>query len=227
MPGLDQARHKIYVEGPDDLAVINAIVWARIRHPDCPEEVLDLAKSPHRLVVPPPKEQGGFDWALGQFTEALRTRTLERVGLVVDRDGNHGRPDRWPPIQAALTGAGVTQPALEGGGLITTVGGSLRIGVWLMPDNLSPGDLEDALGRLARAEAPDWKYSADVVAEAKKRGAEFRDVDEVKARLHTWLAWREEPGRPYGTAIKTGALRTNDPLVDAFTTWFRRLFLDD
>ena len=52
----------------------------------------------------------------------------------------------------------------------------------------------------------------------------FPPVDRLKAILHTWLAWQQEPGRPYGTAVGARFFRHDSPAALAFLAWFKRLF---
>lgn len=52
----------------------------------------------------------------------------------------------------------------------------------------------------------------------------FRDEVTLKVRIHTWLAWQEDPGRPMGYAIGRGFLDPNAPSAIALVSWVRRLF---
>ena len=47
---------------------------------------------------------------------------------------------------------------------------------------------------------------------------------EYKARIHTWLAWHDEPGLPVGTAITSRILSTDNDLCQCFVDWLERLF---
>ncbi|WP_420441941.1 DUF3226 domain-containing protein [Candidatus Palauibacter sp.] len=58
----------------------------------------------------------------------------------------------------------------------------------------------------------------------KELGAFFPDAKTSKAVLHAWLAWQQEPGRPYGLAIKSGYLRHDSVTAERFVAWFRQLF---
>ena len=55
-------------------------------------------------------------------------------------------------------------------------------------------------------------------------GALFSEPDKMKAILHAWLAWQEEPGCPYGTAIRAKYFGDDSPAATKFVAWFRRLF---
>ncbi|MFN3648665.1 MAG: DUF3226 domain-containing protein [Armatimonadota bacterium] len=45
-----------------------------------------------------------------------------------------------------------------------------------------------------------------------------------KAELHTWLAWQEEPGQPFGTSITARVLDGDRPQAREFIGWLRRLY---
>ncbi len=62
---------------------------------------------------------------------------------------------------------------------------------------------------------------------AKELNARFSNVDSNKAALHAWLAWQEEPGKPYGSAIRARYFRHDSPAARSFVIWFRRLFRID
>jgi hypothetical protein len=45
--------------------------------------------------------------------------------------------------------------------------------------------------------------------------------------MHTWLAWQEVPGRPYGHAIAKKYLRPKVKPVDALIAWWTKLFFPE
>jgi len=55
-------------------------------------------------------------------------------------------------------------------------------------------------------------------------GAPVTDRTAPKSQLYTWLSWREDPGRPYGTAIRAGFLEHDSELALQFVEWFETLF---
>lgn len=99
-----------------------------------------------------------------------------------------------------------------------------RAGVWIWPDNDRCGTLEDFLEDLVDEGNLLLPYARNVADTAKSKGATFPSHKRSKAVLHTWLAWQEEPGRPYGTAITSRYLRDDSETAIAFVNWFRRLF---
>jgi hypothetical protein len=94
-----------------------------------------------------------------------------------------------------------------------------------MPDNISSGALEHFLGRLVLP-GPIWTYAAEVTEEARKRGAPCLEKDHAKSWLYTWLAWQENPGLPFGTALKGGLFEADSEEARRFVAWFRRLFVE-
>ena len=108
-----------------------------------------------------------------------------------------------------------------------------KVGVWLMPDNRQEGDrgegtLERFLETLVQEADPLLPHARDATRRAKtEHGASYPDGDVKKAVLHAWLAWQEEPGLPYGTAIKARYFRHDSPVAESFVGWFRRVFEAD
>ena len=92
-----------------------------------------------------------------------------------------------------------------------------------MPDNTNNGALENFLVNLV-PQFPNPLYDHVKASVAAIPDQRFSDGDEPKARIHTWLAWQEEPGRPYGTAIKAGFLDAYANQVDGLVNWLNGLF---
>ena len=93
-----------------------------------------------------------------------------------------------------------------------------------MPDNQRDGTLENFLRSLVEDDDPLFPYAEESAKHAKELGAVFSANDTDKAVLHTWLAWQEEPGLPYGTAMRARFFRDDSPAAQAFVTWFRAVF---
>lgn len=93
-----------------------------------------------------------------------------------------------------------------------------------MPNNESEGAIESFLETLIPAGDTLVEHARVATEEAKRHGASFSDKDYRKAYLHAWLAWQEDPGRPYGTAIRARFFDARSETADAFVEWFRRLY---
>jgi hypothetical protein len=100
------------------------------------------------------------------------------------------------------------------------------IGVWLMPGNVTPGMVEDFAASLIPAGDRLWQYSERVLDEIPEAEVRFSPSKRSKARLHSWLAWQEEPGSPIGLAVTKRYLNADAPEAVRFVDWIRRLFED-
>ena len=66
-------------------------------------------------------------------------------------------------------------------------------GIWLMPDNKSPGELEDFIASMIPSEDPVWPLSKDYIDAIPEEHREFKEGKIQRAKVHAWLAAREEP----------------------------------
>ena len=172
---------------------------------------------------------GGVDHLLESIPIQIslsRQREGSIVGIVIDADADLNA--RWQSLRDILTQAGypnVPNQPDPNGTILDAPSGTLlpKAGVWLMPDNKTPGILEDFLRFLV----PDrqsalFAHAERSVATVPER--RFSQNDTPKAIIHTWLAWQEEPGRPYGTAITARFLDSQLPEARPLADWLGRLF---
>ncbi|MBN1347404.1 MAG: hypothetical protein JXQ73_32240 [Phycisphaerae bacterium] len=172
------------------------------------------------------REYGGSSRLLaeGAITTRLKEPGLKCLGVVVDADDNFsGRWQRvrdecieqFPALPNAPPGEGLVQENAEG----------MRLGVWIMPDNRSRGMLETFLTFLpSRNQAGLWEYVEHVVPIARERGAHFRSRHIDKAKVYTYLAWQDEPGMLFGTAIASRCLDPHSEHALPFVKWFKNLY---
>lgn len=217
-------RSRLHVEGGDDMHAIRHLL---IRHG------IDYDHDPWPTWFPSiDAVTGGKDAILSSETveTAVSLSTGRSVGFVLDADSSV--EDRWRAISNRLRQAGVaptvTIPADGFVGDSTEY--SARVGVWLMPDNQQEGvhgegTLERFLETLVQEVDPLLPHAREATRRAKAdHGASYSDGDVRKAVLHAWLAWQQEPGLPYGTAIKARYFRHDGPVAESFVAWFRRVF---
>ncbi|MCK4564199.1 MAG: hypothetical protein KAU94_05975 [Verrucomicrobia bacterium] len=146
------------------------------------------------------------------------------LGIILDADENPS--SRWDAIKNRLLKAGYkelpTHPDKKG--TVIEQNGLPKIGVWIMPDNLSKGMLEDFLAQLAPEDA--MGFAKGCVADAKDKGfSSFKDDHQPKAEIHTYLAWQDEPGNPLGIFIDANALDVHLPVAKEFVEFLKKLFL--
>ena len=167
-------------------------------------------------------DAGGVDNAVDALPVSVRT--YNRVGIVVDADT--GQQSRWDGIKSKLHGVGFTLPAIPNpDGTVVSIGDK-RVGVWLMPNNQSPGKLEDFLAILIPSHDGCWGWADEATKGAADRGALFTESDFIKARIHAWLAWQREPGLPFGTAITAALFSHQAALAQKFVQWMAQLYSD-
>lgn len=99
------------------------------------------------------------------------------------------------------------------------------VGVWIMPDNNTKGMLEDFLATLAKDDDKILPTVGDVLDKIEEQGInKYKSIHRAKARIHTYLAWQENPGTPMGSAITKRYLDPLSPTSRKFMEWLNRLF---
>ena len=105
----------------------------------------------------------------------------------------------------------------------TIIDGRLRIGIWLMPDNRSTGELEDFVGGMIPSGDPVWPRAEAFIDGIPPDDRKFAPGKIQRAKVHAWLATRESP-RPMGLSIKAMDLDTSASSTTTFVNWLRELF---
>ena len=208
---------QLRVEGPDDRHAIRQLLG---RHG------IDYGQSPRPMWLPAIEEAGGKDALLSKVGLNVRASSGRAVGFVLD--ANSSLQDRWNAMVSRLRELDVETPeAIPPEGF---VGESptyrARVGVWLMPDNQQGGALEHFLETLIHEADPLIEHARGSTAQARDLGARYPDHANgvAKAVLHAWLAWQENPGLPYGSAIRARYFRHDSPVAERFVRWFRHVF---
>lgn len=191
------------------------------RHVFC--SLLKHHNIPERFKV---KSKEGITKLLDELDVELDRSGLSRLGIVVDADAS--LKDRWIALRSRLVEYGYkTVPTIpKPEGVILLEDGRPVVGIWLMPNNRLPGMLEDFVSFLVPPEDILWPVAEEIVQRVKsiETNLRFRDAYESKARIHTWLAWQKEPGKPMGQAITARYLDADAPHARDLMTWIRKLF---
>lgn len=204
--------YKLLVEGNDD----QHVVWALCQKHSVPEtfDVLDC---------------GSVENVLKEFK--LRLRLVDnnhRIAIVVDADMN--MKSRWESIVSMLKDTGkydCDNIVLPKDGLVleSTDKSYPKVGIWLMPDNNQNGMLEDFMAALATPGDALMKKSEDVLTEIENEGIQkYKPAHRSKAKIHTYLAWQDVPGRPIGQAITANILNSNSDVSVKFAEWLKGMF---
>ncbi len=180
------------------------------------------------------KNAHGIDKLLRAIPVGIKAANNFSVGFIVDIDTTAAQ--RWEQIRNAIIKSSLKAeyPNLEKsvpdrpstkGTIFTIPEINARVGFWLMPDNqLEMGKLEHLLDTLIAEGDPLRAFAEKSTGESVSYGAKFPKKDQIKTILHTWLAWQEKPGLPYGTAIKAKYFATHGPAAQLFVTWCKTLF---
>ena len=205
------ARKVLMVEGTDDEHVLKHICGAH--------------KIPRLDKVKPYGGDGRLLAAI-PLQIKLSKEKGDVVGIVIDADADLGA--RWQSLRDIFVNAGYPnvprQPDPDGTILESPEETFLpRAGVWIMPDNKTPGILEDFL-RFLIPDQPNTLFAHAERSVATVPERRFTENDTPKALIHTWLAWQKDPGKPYGTAITAKFMDSRLPQSRALADWLRRLF---
>ena len=193
----------LLVEGPDDKHVVE-----HLRRRLASDLAFDC------------KDKGGS----GPLLDAIDVEiaTDGRVALGILMDANDDLAARWQAIGHRLLGEDVKLPPQpERGGIV--IDSDPRVGVWLMPDNGTPGELESFVAELIPKGDPVWPLAERYIDGIPREHRQFSTGKGLRAKLHAWLATRQEP-RKMGAAIGTAELDAGGALAGQFADWLRTLF---
>jgi hypothetical protein len=221
----------LFVEGNDDQHTIWAIC-----------EQLEI-KETFRVVIPdgagkiPTKntrqtELGGIENVLkaARLNLIAGSSAVERIGIVIDADED--LTARWQSVLSILEKAGYENlpNSPDESGTIIKQDFLPTFGVWIMPDNQTErGYLETFLTFLVPENNKSWQHAKHSVAvlEDKPFIKTKSKIDHTtKAEIYTFLAWQEEPGKPFGQAITAKYLQADNPNCGKFVEWLKRLFVE-
>lgn len=170
------------------------------------------------------KNKGGIENLLGTLSTELKGSGEKRVGILIDADTDIAA--RWQALRDRLVTFGyhtIPEAPLPDGTIIDEEGRPM-VGVWLMPDNKLSGMLENFVSFLVPQGDTLWPMAEDIVQRVIGVGCRFPPTQTIKAYMHTWLAWQEEPGKPMGQAITKRFLKAEAPHAQQLMNWIRELF---
>lgn len=199
----EEAARVLLVEGNDDVHVIRHL---------CKRKGLPSNFSP--------VTKDGIDALLKSVPNHLDARGLNALGIVVD--ANTSPADRWRALADRLRSAGVPAPAAADPAS-TVIPGDIRVGAWIMPDNRSPGEIEDFVALMIPSADPIWPRAKRYINDIPDEHRRFAPNKSARAKVHAWLAAQQRP-RPMGLGIASGDLDHSNETAQAFLSWLERLF---
>ena len=194
------------VEGPDDFHVIEHL-WRQNRS--------DMMFKVVRF--------GGYSQLRQELPDYVVSPGRETLGVVADANDDIG--GRWQSIANQLSKRNVELPRMPdpAGTIVAATEDTPKVGVWLMPNNVDAGELEDFVAQMIPQSDLVWPRSRDYINGIPAEDRKFAVNKTTRAQVHAWLAAREDPRR-MGTAIAAGDLDVAVPLAVQFVDWLVRLF---
>ena len=121
----------------------------------------------------------GFPGLLAAIGPEIKSPGRLALGMMVD--ANEDPRGRWRSLRGRLGEEGVTLPdAPERNGTIVEAGP--RIGIWMMPDNQSSGELEDFIEKLIPPDDPVWKMACQFIDAIPDSERKFPGHKQTKAK---------------------------------------------
>ncbi len=205
---MDNNDRVLLVEGQDDKHVVKHLYLRSHSHSELPFHI---------------ENKSNVNELLDSIRPEVIASDREAVGILVD--ANECLADRWQAVASRLKQAGLEVPRdpESAGTIINGTTRTPRVGIWLMPDNKSPGELENFVSEMIPDDDPVWPRSQCYIDGIPEGDRKFIKKKIIRAKIHAWLATREEP-RKMGLAISTQDLRVDGPLNTRFAKWLQQLF---
>jgi hypothetical protein len=202
----EQYDKKLLVEGNDD----QHVVWALCEKHKIPQnfDVIDCE---------------GIDNLVERLSVTGKLPETKAVGIIVDADTD--LQGRWDSLKVILRIMNPCIPEdLPEKGLIAEYD-TRKVGVWIMPDNNTKGMLEDFISFLVPKGDGLLPVVDNTLNDMEKRKLnKYSLIHKSKARIHTWLAWQEDPGTPMGLSITKRYLSADSDTCRHFVDWLTELF---
>lgn len=163
----------------------------------------------------------GKDALMTRLGAALKDPTCKVVIVICDAD-TKAAAFTWEKIRGELVKLASNAIAMElpSGGVNLLTDDDKRVGVWVMPDNLSSGMIEDFFW----AAIPESDREKPL-AEAFVKGIEnpkFKSKTS-KAKLYAWLAVQKDPSANPWQALNWNQIKKKEGKIPDFLTWIEQL----
>lgn len=209
--------NKLLLEGDDDKHLIVGLLRSRLGE--------DAFNSHFPKSEEPIKVKGSISKVIKGLEQEITSTGYKHLGVIIDTDKDI--MSSWGEIIKILKKCNIPYPSIPDlAGTLIDIDEDRRIGFWFMPNNQSPGALEDFFVNLIRTSDDLWPRSKSVVKEiphCKRRFRHTNKSDILKAQVHTWLAWQHKPGLHMNKNKNLQYLDLNHPNALTFVNWIERL----
>ncbi len=165
-----KAPRVLLVEGSDDLHV-----------------VLQLYLRFHEKTDFYISDKGGVHPLLDSIRSEVNVAKRRALGIVLDADDEISA--RWEDVVSRLEEAGITgvPDGPEPGGICIEASAQFpRVGIWVMPDNASSGELEDFVSRMIPENDRVWPLSESYIDGIPANDRKFSDNKVQRATVYAW-----------------------------------------
>lgn len=212
----------LYVEGPNDKWVTISLRQQYQHKEDV--NIIDLENC---------------DIALQAFaTKAASPSETKKLGLIIDADSDIKAryQDIIKELRKSLNIEISEQELAMKDGFVKEIRNisedDIKIGIWIMPDNIGNGRLEDFLFEKIDAEnelflqiEPALKtLEATALGNTPLVSKMYKPIHRDKAKLHTYIAWSEHPDVSMGIAVKASLFEKVSETESKFRAWLEKLF---
>ena len=168
-------------------------------------------------------EAGSRPELISSIRNQVENSGIHSVGFLLDADDD--LEECWDEVIQGFSRTGLQLPSRPhpAGTIISEQVFTPRVGIWLLPDNSSRGELEDFALKMIPPEDAVWCLSSKYIEGIPTLERKFVPAKTDKAKLYAWLATRREPGR-VGAAIGAHDLAVDGALCQSFLNWLIRLF---
>jgi len=208
----------LVVEGTHDKWAVQSLISKHVVWPNSREE----SDWPVNIETPP--GTGGYTGVIKKGYLSSRIKNYDTVGVIMDADDIV--QGRYESLLAICHPFFPNLPKNPGkNGTIASNPEGKRLGIWLMPDNESDGNLEIFLKFLVpESQKPVWDFAVKSFSDARALGATCKEPDFNKANLYTYLAWHDAPGQSVRQALTCKVLDAQSQHAQKLISWFKELY---
>lgn len=179
--------------------------------------IVELNQSVPEIEIKPCR---GIDKLIGNIKNAIEEEDRIAVGIMVDANSNP--IDRWNMISDQIKVTEINPPDdLDPKGVI--IEDFPRVGVWLMPDNKTPGEIEDFVAKLIPHNDPIWPKAQRYIDNIPEEHRRFSSTKITKAKTFAWVSTRKRPGL-IDSAINSQDLDLSRDSYKSFVRWLEELY---
>lgn len=219
------SRQVLLVEGESDRGFLEEVCKA-----------LDLHT---KVEVSPPKRVGGshntregvFNHLKNVMLKQLDDATITRLAIVVDADSDVNGCGYSRTIQRVTRivephGFTLKSDSLDGV-IFKHNDGLADFGLWVMPNNLGEGMLEDFIKTCVKSEEHGLLAHATTVVGTLPQPPKFKQIHTSKAEVATWMAWQEKPGHGLYHAVEKELIDMNSALFRELCDWLTYIYISE